>query len=136
MQAGECLHAQVALVRRHRQLGLDRELAGLLHLELEVQRDRGREAVIAGPQVGRRGGHAHHPAPVHDSTASSRTASSASQVTSPKSWSSAVCGSFRPWPVSTQATCSAPSAPYLSSPATEAAEAGSQKTPSALASSR
>jgi hypothetical protein len=41
-----------------------------------------------------------------------------------------------PWPVSTQTTRSAPSAPYASSPATLAADAGSQKIPSLEASSR
>ena len=40
----------------------------------------------------------------------------------------AVCGSLRPWPVSTHTT--RPSAPLASSPATDAAEAGSQNTPS------
>ena len=45
----------------------------------------------------------------------------------------AVCGSFSPWPVSTHTT--RPSAPLASSPATDAAEAGSQNTPSREASS-
>ena len=55
---------------------------------------------------------------------------------------SAVSGSLRPWPVSTQTTVrglSLPGAagkPWARMPATDAAEAGSQKTPSREASSR
>src|SRR5580658_1555043 len=51
---------------------------------------------------------------------------------------SAVSGSFRPCPVSVQTTIdpglSRPAAAYLSSPATEAADAGSAKTPPAAIS--
>ena len=61
--------------------------------------------------------------------ARSRAARGSHGTTAP-TCSSAVCGSFSPWPVSTQAIRSAPSAPYFSRPATDAAEAGSQKTPS------
>ena len=38
--------------------------------------------------------------------------------TTEPAWASAVCGSLSPWPVSTQAIRSAPSAPFASSPAT------------------
>ena len=55
---------------------------------------------------------------------------SGSQGTTEPAWASAVWGSLRPWPVSTQAILSAPSAPLASSPATPAADAGSQNTPS------
>src|SRR5208282_2129295 len=51
---------------------------------------------------------------------------------------SAVSGSLRPWPVSVQTTVdpglSPPLALYLSAPATEAAEPGSAKIPSAAIS--
>ena len=69
-------------------------------------------------------------------------AQSASQPITAGALPSAVSGSLSPWPVSTQTTVSGaapPSAtgsPWARIPATEAAEAGSQKTPSREASSR
>ena len=72
----------------------------------------------------------------HSSTARSTAAMSGSQGTTAPAWVSAVCGSFSPWPVSTQTTRSAPSTPWVSSPATDAAAAGSQNTPSLAARNR
>ena len=69
-------------------------------------------------------------------------ARSLSQLITAGALPSAVSGSLRPWPVRTQTTDSgfaAPSTvgrPWASRPATEAAEAGSQKTPSLSASQR
>ena len=73
---------------------------------------------------------------VHSRTAFSTAAMSGSQGTTAPAWESAVCGSLRPWPVSTQTTRSAPSTPWASSPATDAALAGSQNTPSWAARKR
>ena len=66
------------------------------------------------------------------STARSTSSRSGPQVTTEAAWLIAVVGSLSPCPVRTQTT--RPSAPYLRSPATDAAEAGSQKMPSRLPS--
>ena len=58
-------HDEVAAVARDRQLGLDRELAGLHHLHLEVECERRREHVEAGAEVGRGGGDADEAAADH-----------------------------------------------------------------------
>ena len=104
------LHAEVVAVARHaRHVALDGELAGLLHLELQLDRQRRGQHVVARPEVGRRGRHAHHSAPVHPSTARSTLSMSGSQGTTGAARFIAVCGSLSPWPVSTQTT--RPSAP-------------------------
>src|SRR4051794_1320369 len=137
VQALEAADREVAPVAGDRQVGLDGEAPRLLHLELHVQRQRRRERVEAGPEVGRRGGDADDAAAVHQpTTAFSTAAISGSHGTTAPTWSSAVCGSFSPWPVRTHATRPAPSAPYFRSPATDAALAGSQNTPSRCASVR
>ena len=99
------------------------------------QGERGGEAVETGAEVGRGGGHANVGA-----CGSTRGRSLLERRPNARGYGRAgscrrggrmaVSGSLRPWPVSTQATRSAPSVPYLSRPATDAAEAGSQKTPS------
>ena len=61
---------------------------------------------------------------------------SGSHGTTEPACASAVCGSFKPWPVNTQTTRSAPCAPCASTPATLVADAGSQKTPSLAARKR
>ena len=56
-QVLEGAHAEVVAVKGDVEvLGLDREGAGLLHLELEVHGEGRREHVVARPQVGRGGG--------------------------------------------------------------------------------
>src|SRR5206468_3259969 len=81
-----------------------------------------------GAEVGRRCGRPDEAATVHfGSTASSSEPISGSHGTTAGARSIAVVGSFSPCPVRTQTTV--PSAPYLSSPATDAADAGSQNTP-------
>src|SRR5690606_2821920 len=103
------------------------------------------EGVEAGPQVGHRrrcldqnppaGGHASIPSRA-SITADSSSGTTWGSVTPATAWS----GSFRPWPVSTQTTVSPPRKyPWrasLATPATEMAEAGSQKTPSWAAMAR
>src|SRR5690606_13179255 len=112
---------------------------GRTDLDLEVQRERETEAVEAGTEVagGRRDPDAeglHH----RDPNARSMAASSASTRIAGEAWRMARSGSFRPWPVRVHTMrCpfgSRPSACRASSPATPAAEAGSQKTPSFWAS--
>jgi hypothetical protein len=59
MKRLEGSHAQVAAVDRHRLAApVDRELAGLGDLELEVQREGGGQDVVAGTQVGGGSGYA------------------------------------------------------------------------------
>src|SRR5215217_7771345 len=121
---------------------VERELARLLDLELEPEGDRRRHHVVARPQVRRGGGDADQSAPRGHSanTARSTALRSFSQLTTGGAFESAVSGSLRPWPVSTQTTLSGTSAPsttgspWARRPATDAAEAGSQKTPSLPAS--
>ena len=104
------LHAEVVAVARHTgNVALDGELPGLLHLELQLDRQRGRQHVVARPEVGRRRRHPHDPAPVHPSTARSTLSMSGSQGTTGAARFIAVCGSLSPCPVSTQTT--RPSAP-------------------------
>ncbi len=84
---------------------VDRELAGLLHLELECRRQRGGEHVVAGPEVRRGAGHADDAAPPHRQhrpldALDVRLAGHDAR----RRGSCAVCGSFSPWPVSTQTT--------------------------------
>src|SRR5205085_10340327 len=75
------------------------------------------------------GWHPQHAVAPHDpSTARSTSTKFGSHGITGATRASAVVGSFSPWPVRTQTT--RPSAPYLRSPATAAADAGSQKTPS------
>src|SRR3954469_15090429 len=128
-------HAEIRPIERHaRHVALDRERAPLLHLELEVEAEGGRHRVIARAEVGRRRGHPHDSVPPHGASTARSTASiDTSQGTTCAARFRAVCGSFSPWPVSTQTT--RPDAPYFRSPATDAAEAGSQKTPSRAPSS-
>src|SRR5271170_1917583 len=141
MQPLERPDHKIVAAGRDRQVDVDRERAGLDHLELEVQRERGAEYIEARPEVRGRGRHAHHApasqAGCHSSTARSIALSSGSQATTEPAWSSAVSGSLRPWPVSTHTTRRTPSpAPWTSKPATLAAEAGSQNTPSFAARKR
>ena len=86
--------------------GVERELAGLLHLQLEVQRDRRRHRVVAGAEVGRGGGNADESvARGHQSkTARSTALRSLSQLITAGALPRAVSGSLRPWPVRTQTT--------------------------------
>src|SRR2546423_2832226 len=130
MEGLEPAHAQVGPVERHiRQVALDAKRARLLHLELELERERSRERVVAGAEVGRRRRHPHDPVPPHGASTARSTASiETSHGTTWAARARAVCGSFRPCPVSTHTT--RPDAPYFSSPATDAADAGSQKTAS------
>src|SRR5215207_3589973 len=130
----EGAHAEVGAVGRHvGHVRVHEELARLLHLELELQRQGGRQHVVARAEVGRRRRHAHHPVAPHSSTARSTLSMSGSHGTTLAARFIAVCGSFSPWPVSTHTT--RPSAPFFKRPATEAAEAGSQNTPSRAPSS-
>src|SRR5207237_4761986 len=123
--------------------------ARLDHLDLERQGQRDGEHVEPRPEICRRCRHTDQtPARQrHPSTARSIAPSSGSQgSTEPprqppgrlaassnlaaresSCCSSAVCGSFSPWPVSTHTTRRASRAPCSSKPATLAAEAGSQK---------
>src|SRR4029453_13569613 len=112
---------------------VDEELARLLHLELELERQRGRHDVVAGAEVGRRGRHPDAAVAPHPRTARSTLSMSGSQGTTLEARFIAVCGSLRPCPVSTHTT--RPSAPFFKSPATDAADAGSQNTPSLAPSS-
>src|SRR5947209_14525541 len=138
MQPLESPHHEVAPVAWHVELGRDGKTAGLLHLDLQVQGDRGRQHVEPGPEIGRRRGHAHQTSPPqrHSSTARSTASRSGSHATTWAACSSAVRGSLRPFPVSTHTTREAPPAPWARRPATLAADAGSQKTPSPAASNR
>src|SRR3954471_20127930 len=112
MQPREAAHAEVAAVAGDVQARLDAEVPGLHHLELDMQRERRRECVEAGAEVRRRGRHADEPAALpQPRTASSTAASVGSQAITAPAWSRAVCGSFSPCPVSTQATRRAPPAP-------------------------
>ena len=112
MQGGEGPHAEVAPVAGDVEVGDDLEVAGLLHLDLQVQLQRRGEHVEAGAEIGRGRGHADEPAALHQpSTARSTASMSASQGTTAPACSSAVWGSFRPCPVSTHTTRSAPFAP-------------------------
>ncbi len=54
---------QVGAVARDVEIGVDGERAGLAHLELQVQPERGGHHIEAGAEVGRGRGHAHHPPP-------------------------------------------------------------------------
>src|SRR5579859_5590505 len=140
VEALEPPHDQVGPVLGDIQGTVYGEAARLLDLDLELERQRGGEDVEPRPEVGRGGRDANqppapqaHPGP---STARSIASSVASQGTTADAWSSAVWGSFSPWPVRTQTRRSAPPGPCVSSPATPAAEAGSQKTPSWAARKR
>src|SRR3954447_3092645 len=131
MEAGKRLHAEVRRGERSAgNVALDRHTVidcCFVHLELEVKRESGRKGVVPRAQVRRGRRHAHDPAPLHGARTACSTASiEASQGITYEACESAVCGSFRPWPVSTHTTL--PDAPYLSSPATDAADAGSQNT--------
>src|SRR5262249_39792207 len=136
-QALEGAHDQVGPVGRHVEpAGVEGELARLFDLELEEERHGRRQHVVTRPEVGRGGRHAHEAVPRgHSNTARSTAPRWFSQLITAGALESAVSGSLRPWPVRTQTTDSgsgAPStvgSPWASSPATEAAEAGSQKTP-------
>ena len=95
------------------QVGLDREAPGLDDLELEVQRERRGERVEARPEVGRATrarGRARRALHLAEHRALDGGDSGSHGTTAP-AWSSAVCGSLRPWPVSTQTIRPAPSAP-------------------------
>src|ERR1039458_9383764 len=106
MQRLERAHDQIAAVERHIQRADHSEGTRLHHLQLQVQREGGRQHVEAGTQVRRGGRYAHQPpAPErHPRTARSIAPSSGSDGTTPPAWASAVWGSLRQWPVSTQAT--------------------------------
>ena len=66
VQVGERPHAEVASRPPAASIaGVDRELARLLDLQLEVQRDRRGHRVEAGAEVRRRAGHAHPAAAAH-----------------------------------------------------------------------
>ena len=65
VQALERAHEQVRAVARHVEVGLDGERPRLLHLDLEVDRQRRAEGVEPGPEVGRRGGDADEAAALH-----------------------------------------------------------------------
>ena len=105
MQARERAHARLRRSRAIVQVGLDGEAPGLHHLELEVQRQRRGERVEARPEVGR-GAPARGRRDVDLSRArpARRRRARGSHGTTAPAWASAVCGSLRPWPVSTQTT--------------------------------
>src|SRR5947208_12852449 len=129
MERFELLHGQVGTIERNAlDIRLNRELTCLGDLELQMQRQRGRKTVVAWPEVRRRRRHADQAATVQARTADSSASNSGPHETTPGAWSIAVVGSFSPCPVSTQTTV--PSAPYFNNPATHAADAGSQNTPS------
>src|SRR3954452_6866698 len=129
MQLLERLDAQVRAIQRDAvDVRLDAEVARLLDLELQMQRQRRGEAVVTGAEIRRARGDANQSAPIHASTADSRAPNSGSHEITPGARSIAVVGSFSPCPVSTQTTV--PSTPYFNRPATDAADAGSQNTPS------
>src|SRR5205823_519855 len=87
------------------QVGLDGERAGLLDLDLRVQAERGGEDVEPRTQVRRGRGHADEAPALHQiKTARSTAAMSGSHGTTAPASPSAVSGSLRPWPVSTQTT--------------------------------
>src|SRR5581483_725650 len=144
-------HDKVRAIARELQLGRDRKRAGLHDLDLQLERQRGREHVEPGAEVRRRGGdadqspprEAHGESPPADSPKTARSIapiSGSHGITPPPCWrstcASAVSGSLRPWPVSTHAIRRAPSAPCASRPATPVADAGSQNTPSSAARNR
>ena len=135
----------VAALALDGQLDLAAAPAADLELDAVGQRERDAEAVVAGPEVGRGGRHLDRDGaavefgePVGDhgyqpsATATAPTVGAASMHG--PTWRSAVVGSLRPWPVSTHTTSasgsSSPAAAALRTPATPAAEAGSQKIPS------
>ena len=128
--AREAADGEVAAVARDRQVGATAKRPVSTTSSSMCRRQRGGQHVEARPEVGRGGRDADAPTRLTARTACSTASMSGSQGTTEPAWPSAVCGSFSPWPVSTQTTRSAPSAPCASSPATLAAEAGSQNTPS------
>src|ERR1019366_5222378 len=138
MQPLERLHDEVGAVAGQVEVSVHRKLARLGYLDLELHRERRREHVEAGPEVRGGRGHTHQPTPAerHPSTARSIAPSSGSHGKTAPACSSATCGSLRPWPVSTHTTRWASRAPWTISPATLAAEAGSQNTPSFAARNR
>src|SRR5436305_11694879 len=129
---------QVRTVTGKLELGVDSEVAGLAHLELEMKRQRCCQHVKARAEIPRGGGDARDAASTerHSSTARSSADSSGSHGITAGAWESAVSGSFSPWPVRTQTTRRACPAPCSSRPATLAADAGSQKIPSREARNR
>src|SRR5262249_28923848 len=128
-------------------LAIDRQVHGSpagpvddheLHPERQI--DREPEAVVTGAEVGDRRGdlnddaapdrrRAHHP-----TTRRTAAASAVASTTLPIAVRSAVSGSFSPAPVKTQTTsrsgASTPRRASFVTPATLAADDGSQKTPS------
>ncbi len=113
MQAFERPDDEVRSVDRHGEIGTHGERPGLHHLELEVERQRCGQHVEARPEVGRGGRYPHHPpaGEAHARTASSTASIRAWHGITDPAAPSAVSGSFRPWPVSTQAMRPASSAP-------------------------
>ena len=106
VQALEGPHDEVVAPGRNLEpAGVERELAGLLHLQLQVQRHRRRHRVVAGAEVGRGGGDADESvASGQSKTARSTALRSLSQLITAGALPSAVSGSLRPWPVRTQTT--------------------------------
>ena len=106
-----------------------------------MHRHGGRHRVEAGAEVRRGAGHAHPP-PASHSAAPIRQHRPLhlGQVRIDGDHlgtaASAVSGSFSPWPVSTHTSSAAPAGGDFSTPATHAADAGSQNTPSCEASQR
>src|SRR4051794_19053282 len=106
MQALEGAHDQVVAASGYGELAwVERELPRLLDLQLEEERGRRGEHVVAGPEVGRGGRGADEPMPHGQAnTARSTAARSFSQLSTAGALERAVSGSLRPWPVSTQTT--------------------------------
>ena len=120
MQALERAHHQVLAVAPQVQVGDDREPPGLRPPRPSVQRQRRRQHVEAGAEVGRRGGYpdAAGTPPSPQDRALDRAELGLARDHARRPATSAVSGSLSPWPVSTQTTRSAPPAPCTISPAT------------------
>ena len=139
--SGGCSAANPRTIRLRRSRAIRRSVwtakrPGLHDVDLHVQVERGAHHVEPRPEVGRGRGDADGPPSIHPGRPSRPPPCPARTARRRRPGESAVCGSFRPWPVSTQTTRSAPSTPCVSSPATEAADAGSQNTPSLAARKR
>ena len=141
VQRLEGLDDQVVLVRRDVEVGLDRELAGLFTSTVSVSDSAPGEHVEARSEVGRTGRNPDDAAAVHQpSTAFSSWPISGSHGITDPTLSNAVSGSFKPLPVRMQTTFGRPpsargargvgDAVLDQASDADAADAGSQKTPS------
>ena len=112
-------HAQVAPVAGDREVGLDaRSARSRPPRARRGARARRRARRSPGPRLAEEAGTrtSRRRFIAQPSTARSTAASSGSHGTTAPACASAVCGSLSPWPVSTQTTRSAPSAPWLEQP--------------------